>query len=163
MLLNGLQSPNYSRLLYEVQDVFTSERSSASLWTISSKQVPRKIRHHILDQFGNWSPSHVQPNGRLNLNIKPLQSAQQQFDLPRLPDTSTKVIALADTGAQMSVADWEVAKRMNLRNLDLLLPALSVSVADNANLELIGAHFINIYAHSGQSTSQLVYFAKDSW
>ena len=60
----------------------------------------------------------------------------------------------------MCVADWQVAQRMNLRKSDILAPALTVSVADNANLELMGAHFITLKSPTGRSTEQLVYFAK---
>ena len=59
----------------------------------------------------------------------------------------------------MCVSDWEVAKRLGLSKSDLLYPAMTVFVADNASLELVGAHFMTIFAESGQSTQQLVYFA----
>ena len=59
----------------------------------------------------------------------------------------------------MCVWDWEVAKNMGLSKQDLLAPALSVSVADNSSLELVGATFMSITTKSGQSTEQLVYFA----
>ena len=141
--------------------MFTSVTSPASLSAILSKHAPKKIRHHVLDKFGSWSPANVQPHGRLQLQVKPSLSAQKQLGLPKLTNTSTQVNALAETGAQMCVADRMVAKRMNLTKSDLLYLALSVSVADNASLELIGAHFMDIYAESGQQTSQLVYFAHD--
>ena len=61
----------------------------------------------------------------------------------------------------MCVADWQVAKNMGLKKSDLLLPALSVSVADNSSLDLIGAHFLTITAKSGHVSEQLVYFVAD--
>lgn len=57
------------------------------------------------------------------------------------------------------MADWSVAKWLGLTKDELLHPALTVSVADNANLELVGAHFLTIFSDSGESTEQLVYFA----
>ena len=36
----------------------------------------------------------------------------------------------------------------------LLTPALTVSVADNANLELMGAQFVTLSSNSGQVTEQ---------
>ena len=60
----------------------------------------------------------------------------------------------------MCVADWSIAKRLNLSRQDLLHPALTVSVADNSNLELIGAHFLTLSSDHGE-TNQLVYFATD--
>ena len=61
----------------------------------------------------------------------------------------------------MCVADWQVAKNMGLKKSDLMVPALSVSVADNTSLILMGAHFLTIFSDSGESTDQLVYFATD--
>ena len=136
-------------------------RGYSSLSALKSNPRVRKIRHHIADSFGNWRPSNIQPHGRLLLEAQVSNSAQQQLGIQSTPNSKpTSVEALADTGAQMCVADWSVAQRMNLTRSDLLTPALTVSVADNANLELIGAQFISLTAHTGQSTQQLVYFAK---
>ena len=96
------------------------------------------------------------------LSVKPDPTAQQQLQLPPLDNTATtSVWALAGTGAQMCVANWEVAKNLNLSKADLLIPALSVSVADNSSLELVGAHFLNISTAEGQVSRQLVYFANN--
>ena len=163
MLING-QDTSSGGDIYEVSDVFTSVTSSVqphnrreppTLSAINSNQNTRKLRHHIADAFGKWRPGNVQPHGRIQLNAVTSKSAQQQLQLPPLQHTnSTTVQALADTGAQMCVADWQVAKRMNIRKADLLTPALTVSVADNANLELMGAQFVTLSSNSGQVTEQ---------
>ena len=115
-----------------------------------------------MDKFGSWKPSNVEPLGKLKLQVRISNSATKQLKLPVIKRaTSTLVMALADTGAQMCVADWQVAKNMGLKKSDLMVPALSVSVADNSSLELMGAHFLTIFADSGESTDQLVYFATD--
>ena len=147
---------------YEVQDEFSSAlRQQGSIGALSKTQVT-KMRHHMMDEFGRWTPSNVQPHGKLLLQVSISQSAASQFDLPQVNNIkSTPVSALADTGAQMCVADWRVAKSLGLKRSDLLLPALSVSVADNSSLELIGAHFLTITAKSGHKSEQLVYFASD--
>ena len=131
---------------------------TGSLGALSKKDI-KKLRHHVMDRFGNWTPANVLPHGRLQLQVSVSASAQQQFNLPVSATSSTSVSALADTGAQMCVADWQVAKRMGLSKSDLIAPALSVSVADNSNLELIGAHFVTLSSSTGQSSEQLVYFA----
>ena len=130
-----------------------------SISALSNKSQDRKIRHHVLNQFGQWVPGAVQPHGKVKLNVQPSQSAQSQLHLPPITTSTTTIQALADSRAQMCVADWSVAKRLGLTKADLLHPALTVSVADNSNLELVGAHFMSIYADSGESTEQLVYFA----
>lgn len=168
MLINLRDTPAKSPI-YEVQDVFTSDcdqghptaRSYPSLSALNSNPQVKKIRHHIADQFGRWKPSNVQPHGRIQLTAAPFKSAQQQLNLqPLLNSNSTTIQALADTGSQLCVVDWAVAKRMNIGKADLLTPALTVSVADNASLELMGAQFVTLTAATGQTTEQLVYFAK---
>ena len=163
MLLNGLSSPNPEGHIYEDSDEFSSVlhlSQFSKLNTLTEKHSLRKIRHHMQDKFGAWKPSNVQPHGKLNLKVKLSKSAATQLNLPEIQHSSpTSVSALCDTGAQMCVADWEVAKRLGLAKSDLLIPALSVSVADNWSLELMGAHFITIYADSGETSEQLVYFA----
>ena len=166
MLLNGLQNPQSGGLLNEVTDEFSSVRlrtnsvhQSANLSSIQQKDIKR-LRHHIMDSFGRWTPSHVAPQDKVDLIVRISDSAPTQLQLPTLHHTnSTKVSALADFGAQMCVADWQIAKNMGLRRKDLLIPALSISVADNSNLELIGAHFLTISAPTGHISNQLVYFA----
>ena len=51
-------------------------------------------------------------------------------------------------------------KQVGLKKQHMLTPALTISVADNGDLELIGTAFMNIQA-PGFTTSQLVYFATD--
>ena len=53
-----------------------------------------------------------------------------------------------------------MARKLNLSKSDIFVPALRVSVADNARLELMGAQFFTLSAAGGQTTEQLVYFAK---
>jgi hypothetical protein len=113
-----------------------------------------------MDEFGKWKPSNVQPHARLKLQVKVSESPTAQLNLPTVQNTtSTSVSALADTAAQMCVADWQVAKKMGLKKNNILLTVLTVSVADNLSLESIGSHFITIFSTSGQVSEQLVYFA----
>ena len=167
MLVNGHNMSHQGDKIYEVTDEFSSVRhwanpdsQSATLLSIKQREEIRKLRHHMRDSFGKWTPSHVQPHGRVPLTVKICQSASHQLDLPPVQGTvSTNVSALADTGTQMCIAHWQIAKKMRLRRKDLLVPALTISVADDSNLELIGAHFLSISSTSGDTTYQLVYFA----
>ena len=56
----------------------------------------------------------------------------------------------------MCVAEWDVAQRMKLKRSDLLTPALTISVADNASLKLMGAQFVKLTAPTGQTTEQVL-------
>ena len=169
MLINGLQNPASQRQSYKVSDEYSSEQletkplsssSRASLATLSKKDFVKKLHHHIKDEFGKWKPSNVQPHGKVNIQLEVAQSVSQQLNIPIIRNVKTTTVhALADTGAQMCVADWGVAKQMGLSKSNLMVPALSVSVADNSSLELIGATFIKISSTSGKSSEQLVYFA----
>ena len=164
LLIIGRQDSVESQL-YKDTDVFTSELQrdpiggTPCLSVLSSSQSNNKIRHHIRDSFGKWKLSHAQPHGHIQLTATVDRSAQQQLRLPPIHHArTTQVRALADTGAQMCVSDWQVAKRMGLTKADLLTPALTVSVADNASLELIGAQFMQLKSSTGHTTQQLVYF-----
>lgn len=143
-LLNTMQQyPTLQDGLYEVKDELISElrySKQAHVGAIKGYPNTHKICHHILDQFGNWTPGNVLPHSKVDIHIQLSKSAAKQFQLPMTAETrSTRVTPLVDTGAQMCVTDWQVAKRMGLTKSDLITPALSVSVADNSNLELIGA------------------------
>ena len=167
-LINGLQSPATDGLINEVSNVFTSElregstdpKSHPQLSAFHQKHQQRRIHHHVINEFGKWVTSNVSAHGKIQVHVKLDPSAQQQLDLDQLPNTSsTTVSTLADTGKQMCVADWAIAKKLNLKKSDLLMPALTVSVADNASLELIGAHLLTLSTSTGLKTQQLVYFA----
>lgn len=113
MLLNGFQSTHAECSLYKVTDKFSSvQQTSAHLGAISQKDNVKKIRHHVKDTFGKWKPSNVQPHGKLQVKVKTSVSATQQLQLQPIKSLTTTVSALFDTGAQMCVADWNVAKRM---------------------------------------------------
>ena len=76
---------------------------------IKQKQAVRKIRHHIRDTFGKWKPSNVEPHGVLQLTMESCHAAMDQLKLPRIPKTKYVKINV-DTGEQMCVADYELAK-----------------------------------------------------
>lgn len=87
-------------------------------------------------------------------------AATAQLNLPKLRNTKpVEISALVDTGTQMCVADCKLAKQMGLSKHNMLTPALTISFADNADLELIGAAFMLIKSDKGPATRQLVYFA----
>ena len=165
MLISGSQKRTPTQQSYKVQDEFLSvlhrakpNNTSANLSALKSSESVHKIRHHIMNSLGNGSQAH----GKLKLNIEVDNSAAHQLNLPPLTHCkSTPVSALADTSAQMCVADWQVGQRLGLKRKDLVVPALSISVADNYNLELIGAHFLRLSTPTGESTQQLVYFATE--
>ena len=156
-LLNGRHSQSSD--INEVMDEFSSDRPKAQLAALKERKSVDKIQHHIINSFGKWQPGPVQPHGKLQVNLTVCTSAPDQLGLPQMHDKSTIAVnALADTGAQMCVADWNVALRMGINKHELLQPVLKISLADNSNLQLIGANFLTIHAN-GESTHQLVYFA----
>ncbi len=60
----------------------------------------------------------------------------------------------------MCVGDLELAERLGLVSEFLVDTAMSVTVANNDNLRVQGAGFMEIVAASGRSTKQMVYFAR---
>ena len=141
MLIQGRQEQNDQELVYP------------NLSQLQEKQALKKIRHHIFDSFGRWRPSNVEPHGLLQLTMESCHSATQQLRLLKIPGTKpVQVNALVDTGVQICVADYQLAKQMGLRKKNMLTPALTISVADNADLELIRAAFMNIKSPEGFNT-----------
>ena len=134
------------------------EPSTSKISAITTRA--RKLRDHIPDEFGTWKPSHVEPHGKVSLQMSVCHFASQQLKTPKIINTKAiNIHALVDTGAQMCVADIELANKMGLRKQHMMTPALTVSVADNADLELVSAVFIKLTAPGGLQTHQLVYFA----
>ena len=60
----------------------------------------------------------------------------------------------------MGLAGREVMTRMGLREADLLVPAIKVSVANNAGLRMLGAVFAMFSGARGASARQMLYFAE---
>ena len=77
LLINGIHSsPTPGASIYEVQDEFMSGlryRNKAQLNAVSQSKV-KKIKHHALDEFGKWNPSHVLPHGKVNVTQQSLLS-----------------------------------------------------------------------------------------
>ena len=64
-------------------------------------------------QFREWVPSNVQPHGKVQLTLEVDNSAAKQLGIEPLHHCKpTMTSALADTGAQMCVADWQVGPRL---------------------------------------------------
>lgn len=116
-LMNGTQGSQSKCAIYEDSQEFSSvlRRPRANIASISSKDTLKKLRHHIKDEFGNWKPAHVQPHGNIQVSLQVSQSAAEQLQLQPIQHAQQTVVrALADTGAQMCVAYWSVAKKMGL-------------------------------------------------
>ena len=173
MLLNGIHNNNNSPTTRSLKESLLSSSSVSStpgIWSTKEdieadlfgiqQMSTKKLRHHIMDEFGKWKVSHVEPHGRVQVQVKICNSAARQLGISKLPQKKTiSVSALCDTGAQMCVSDWNLAKEMGLKKSDILTPALTISTADNAKLELIGATFLTLFTNTGEYSQQLVYFA----
>ena len=81
-----------------------------------------------------------------------------QADLCDLART-TVVSGLCDTGAQMCVTGTDVGQRMGLRKRDMVPVALRFSVADNVEVQMVGAAFMSITGRGGVKNNQMVYIA----
>merc|ERR1712082_488581 len=132
---------------------------SAQLGVLETKGV--RMPHKECGPGGSWRSCNVEPHGRLELSLRVCKPAYEQLKL-RVPPRSraVRVSAMADTGAQMCVGDLELAERLGLVSEFLVGTAMSVTVANNDNLRVRGAGFMEIVTASGKSTKQMVYFAR---
>ena len=70
------------------------------------------------------------------------------------------VTGLADSGAQMCVTGLDVAARMGIATSELVPCKMTISVADDAGLQVRGAAFLTLTGRGGVSCGQMVYFAE---
>lgn len=115
--------------------------------------LSNKIQHYSCNESGKWQQSPVKPHGKIKIQVEVCQTAFQklQLDMPHNTRPS-QVTSLADSRAQMCVADITVARRLNLKRSELLNPYLNISVADNGNLKIVGVSFLTLTAATGRST-----------
>ena len=73
---------------------------------------------------------------------------------------SKVVSGLADTGAQMCVADVSLATKLGVRECEYVYPALQISAANNAGLEIAGGMFMTMTTTAGTRSRQMVYLAR---
>lgn len=59
----------------------------------------------------------------------------------------------------MCVAVYNIARRLGIQD-QLDTPELNISVADNANLQPMGAAFLNLLSPARNNSKQMVYFAQ---
>ena len=112
----------------------------------------------LCDANGRWHRSNGEPHASIGLELGVCESAYEHLKLkkPRRSG-STRVSAMVDTGAQMCVADVTLAGKLGLP--ELVTPAMNVTVADNAELRVVGAGFVTLVAVNGMESHQMVYFA----
>ena len=123
--------------------------------------LAQQVPNYQCNNNGKWIQAPVEPHGRVGVKVDVCQEATSQLGLQTPQQVNpTKVIALADSGAQICMADYSLASKMNLAH-QLFTPTMQVSVANNAGLNIMGAMFLNITAPNGSTSSQMVYFAKN--
>ena len=128
---------------------------------LAMSRLMGKVPHLRCGGDGIWRESGVLPHARVELGVEVCGSAHDQLGIMRLGRTRSAVVsALADTGAQMCVADVSLADRLGVPRGQLVDPVLQVSVANNAGLELAGAGFVTLSSQGGRKSSQMVYFAR---
>lgn len=128
---------------------------SSTLSTISTK-----VPHMICDKSGSWHKQEVEPHARIEVELSVCLPPYQQLKLQQpLRVSPVRVVALADTGAQMCVTDLSTVERMGISRQMLPKPVLNVSVANNEDLKILGVAFKTITSPTGSSTSQMVYLA----
>merc|ERR1712082_476840 len=103
-----------------------------------------------------------EPHGRVRLRLEVEQSGYEavKAEVPQAVKT-TVVSGLCDTGAQMCVTGTDVGWRMGLRKRDMVPAALRISVADNVEVQTVGAAFMSLTGQGGTKTNQMVYFSSE--
>ena len=119
-----------------------------------------KIPHMACDKSGSWQKQNVEPHARIEVQLSTCLPAYKQLHLQKPTCTvTTRVVALADTGAQMCVADLSTVDRMGIQRHLLPQPFLNVSGANNEDLKILWVAFLTITSPTGSHTNQMVYLA----
>ena len=160
-------SPSTKQLRFNFDEIDSEQpwRASSSvskqtqLNTISN--ASSRIPHMVCTPSGAWRKQNVEPHARIEVQLSPCVSSYKQLNLQQPPrHSSVRVIALADTGAQMCVADLATIEMMGIRRQLLPQPVLNVSVANNEDLTIVGVAFLTITSPTGSAANQMVYLAQ---
>ena len=120
----------------------------------------KPVVHHRCEELGRWSRGRVEPHGRIRLRLEVESSGYGAINADVPAGTKTTIVSgLCDTGAQMCVTGTDVGRRMGLRKRDMVPAALRISVADNVEVQTVGAAFLSLTGKGGVKTNQMVYFA----
>ena len=66
----------------------------------------QRVPHHVFQDGSRWKVGDVEPHGKVDLNLEVCFSAYKELQLGALGRVrGARVTALADTGAQMCLAD----------------------------------------------------------
>ena len=103
----------------------------------------------------------MEPHAQVKLRVKVCQGAYGQVGRQApSSDRAAVVSALADTGAQLCLGGRDTMAKMKLEESDLLRSSISVTVANNAGLRVLGLVFATLTGRGGQKCGQLIYFAE---
>ena len=87
----------------------------------------------------------MEPHGQVRLKVQVCQGAYSQVG-KQAPSTNRVAVisAISDTGAQLCLGGRDVMAKLQLKESDLLRSSISVSVANNAGLRILGVVFVTI-------------------
>ena len=109
-----------------------------------------------------WTRGRVEPHGRVRLRLEVKKSGYLAVQAEVPQGVKTRIVSSpCDTGAQMCVTGTDVGRRMGLRKRDMVPAALMISVADNVEVQTVGAAFMSLTGKGDMKAYQMVYFASE--
>ena len=119
--------------------------------------VGNAIEHHVFTGQ-RWVKGKARGKPMLNLTTKVDLSSYDEIGIrrPRVIGDKVRSEFMADTGASISIAGMQYARRLGIREDDLLQTTMMIHSADGSRIDVRGSVFVTVEG-SGQSTKEQVY------
>ena len=120
----------------------------------SRNKLIKTLHHQVYDQLLGWVSRAPAEHPVVKVEISLCTSGYEELDIPspRVTTKSTERMAMADTGAQMTVGSLELAHALGVTKRELIPLASRVNVANAAELGLLGGMLIRVTMKDSQGT-----------
>lgn len=139
----------------------TPSKPSSIVSTISSKNNPQLIDHHIFDGTYGWMIAESKPQPTIQLRIFTNKSDHDHLNLPYHQVKSTRVNAITDTGAQSSLMGLKTFLKCGFHKRDMVPVKQKMYAANNEGIKILGAIFARLSGADRQGsrveTAEMVY------
>ena len=127
---------------------------------VAGAAVGNTISHHTYTGM-NWVKGRARGKPMVDLTAKVDLDSYSELGLrkPRVLGDRIKVEVMADTGASISIAGMQFARRLGIREDDLLGTTMMIHSADGSKIDVRGSVFVSLTG-SGQATKEQVYICR---
>ncbi|MCP3680923.1 MAG: hypothetical protein GY782_11975, partial [Gammaproteobacteria bacterium] len=124
------------------------------------KDARKMMSHHVYTDKG-WKVSRTRERPMITVKTSVSMSSYESLGLtrPRVLGTVVRQAFLCDTGASISIAGVQFARKLGIREEDLLRVNMMITSADDSPIKVVGAVLVDIWA-GGEATKEMVYICE---